>query len=77
MERTNSADPLEHTARVKEEFTGLIDHLREDILKFDDPSARALFEVSAEVIIGLRKAFVDYEQKNEPAWQKMDPPALP
>jgi hypothetical protein len=35
----------------------------------DDPKAKALFEVSAEVISGLQKAFEDFEKKNEKAWQ--------
>jgi len=38
--------------------------------KVDDPKAKALFEVSAEVIDGLQKAFTDYEEKNEMAWRK-------
>ena len=60
---------MEHTANVKKEFRTLIDHLREDINKMNDPSAKALFETSAEVLTGLEKAFSDYEQKNEPAWK--------
>lgn len=36
----------------------------------DDPAAKALFEVDAEVINGLNKAFSDYVQKNEAAWRK-------
>jgi DNA-dependent RNA polymerase auxiliary subunit epsilon len=39
----------------------------------DDPEARALFEVSAEVIDGLQKAFNDYEKKNESAWVNTNP----
>lgn len=69
METKNTSDPLAHTANVKKEFEILIDHLREDIKRMDDPSAKALFEVSAEVIIGLKKSFSDYEQKNEAAWR--------
>ena len=30
----------------------------------------AMFETSAEVLSGLKKAFSDYEQKNESAWRK-------
>ena len=37
--------------------------------KTDDPKARALFEVTAEVLDGLTKAFRDYEDKSEPAWR--------
>ena len=70
MERSQSRNPLEHTANIKEEFTKLTEHLREDISKVDDPQAKALFEVSAEVISGLQKAFTDYEQKNESAWKR-------
>jgi len=38
--------------------------LREDIKKVDEPQLKAMFETSAEVLGGLRKAFQDYEQKN-------------
>ena len=69
MENKNSSNPLEHTSNVKKEFSALVEHLRLDIPKMDDPAAKALFEVSAEVIIGLQKAFEDYENKNEEAWQ--------
>lgn len=68
--RTNSENPKEHTARIKEQFSDLIDHLREDVSKVKDPQAKALFEVSAEVIHGLKKAFTDYEEKTEAAWTK-------
>jgi hypothetical protein len=70
MEDKNSSNSLEHTANVKKEFRALIDHLRKDVERLDDPSAKALFEVSAEVITGLEKAFTDYEQKKEAAWRK-------
>ena len=70
MEDKNTSDPLEHTANVKKELRLLINHLRKDVERLQDPSAKALFEVSAEVLIGLEKAFTDYEQKNEAAWKK-------
>jgi len=70
MKTENSTDPQVHTANIKDKFAELIDHLRQDIPKIDDPKAKALFEVSAEVISGLQKAFSDYEKKTEPAWQK-------
>ena len=69
MKTTTSRDPLEHTANIKDEFIKLSEHLREDADKVDDPKAKALFEVSAEVIDGLQKAFNDYEKKNESAWK--------
>lgn len=70
MKNLNSSDAREHTANIKQEFTMLIDHLRDDVKKVDDPSAKALFETAAEVLIGLNKAFSDYEAGNEPAWRK-------
>lgn len=69
MKNENSNDPLVHVSNVKEEFTSLINHLREDISKMNDRSAKALFETSAEVLTGLKKAFSDFESKTEPAWQ--------
>jgi hypothetical protein len=48
---------------------GLITHLRADIPKLTDPRAKALFEVSAEILGGMVKAFRDYEEKKEPAWR--------
>ena len=69
MKTTTSRNPLEHTANIKEEFIKLSEHLREDVDKVDDPKAKALFEVSAEVIDGLQKAFNDFEKKNESAWK--------
>jgi hypothetical protein len=47
----------------------LIDHLREDVGKVTEPKAQALFETSAEVLIGLVKALDDYEKKSEAAWR--------
>lgn len=69
MENINSSNPKDHTANIKKQFKMLIEHLREDVTKVDDPAAKALFETSAEVLIGLEKAFTDYEAKNEPAWK--------
>lgn len=70
MANENTSNPLEHTSNLKKEFAALIEHLRSDVTRVEDPSAKALFEVAAEVIIGLEKAFTDYEQKNEAAWKK-------
>ena len=69
MKTTTSTNPFEHTTNLKEEFVKLSEHLRQDVNKVDDPKAKALFEVSAEVIDGLQKAFSDFEKKNESAWK--------
>ena len=70
MKNENSNDPMDHTSNLKKEISALIEHLRGDITKVADASAKALFEVSAEVLLGLKKSFEDYEQKNEPAWKQ-------
>ena len=69
MKNENSNDPIAHVSNLKSEFTSLIEHLRSDISKIEDRSAKALFETSAEVLIGLKKAFSDFESKSEPAWK--------
>src|SRR5690606_24981511 len=62
-------DPRYHTQKMRTALREIREHLREDIEKVDEPQLKAMFETSAEVIGGLEKAFSDYEQKNEPAWQ--------
>jgi hypothetical protein len=69
METIASKDPRAHTAHVRKEFRELIDHLRSDITKIDEPKAQALFETTAEVISGLDTAFKHYEEKSEKAWR--------
>lgn len=59
----NESDPRRHTTKIKKQLSDLVNHLREDERKVDDPKARALFEVTAEVLTGLRKAFDDYEDQ--------------
>ena len=69
MKATASRNPFEQPANIKEEFAKLSEHLREDVDKVDDPKAKALFEVSAEVIDCLQKVFNDLEKNNESAWK--------
>jgi hypothetical protein len=69
VETIESKYPRAHTANVRKEFRILIDHLRGDIEKIDDPKAQALFETAAEVISGLDTAFEHYEEKSESAWK--------
>jgi ferric iron reductase protein FhuF len=63
-------DPQHHTQKMQKALQEIKDHLRKDIQKVDEPQLKAMFETSAEVLGGLIKAFRDYEQKNEPAWQE-------
>ena len=69
METIASKDPRAHTANVRKEFRELIEHLRGDVNKIDEPKAQALFETAAEVITGLETAFKHYEEKSENAWK--------
>ncbi len=63
-------DPRHHTQMMQKRLQENIEHLRQDIGKVDEPQLKAMFETSAEVLAGLKKAFSDYEQKNESAWRK-------
>lgn len=63
-------DPRYHIQNMQTRLRGTVEHLREDIGKVDEPQLKAMFETAAEVLIGLEKAFSDYEQKNESAWRK-------
>jgi hypothetical protein len=45
------------------------EHAREDISKIDDPRGQALFETTAEVLGGLKRACEDYENRSEEAWR--------
>jgi hypothetical protein len=69
MPREANGDPRVHTQKMKQRLQETIDHLREDVEKVDDPKFKAMFETAAEVLGGLKKAFGDYEQKNESAWR--------
>ena len=63
------SDPRRHTIKCRARMTDLAQHLREDVEKVDDPRAKAMFETAAEVLLGLDKAFVDFEEGAEPAWR--------
>ena len=63
-------DPRRHALKIKSMLGEVVKHAREDISKIDEPKAQALFETAAEVLIGLQKAFSDYEQGNEPPWRR-------
>jgi hypothetical protein len=70
MATTNESDPSHHTEKMQARLQEIIDHLRSDIEKVSEPQLRAMFETAAEVLAGLKKAFSDYEKKNEKAWRK-------
>ncbi len=47
----------------------LVQQVRNDISMVQEPKAQALFETTAEVLLGLKKAYQDYKGGNEQAWQ--------
>jgi hypothetical protein len=62
-------DPRHHTAKLKQMLTEIMEHARKDVAKVDDPKAQALFETTAEVLGGLKKAYEHFEQRSEGAWK--------
>jgi len=44
--------------------------VRAAIGRVDDPQLKAVLETGAEVLGGLRQAFVDYGKGSEEAWQR-------
>src|SRR5687768_15488056 len=69
MAKFTESDPLYHTQNMQQRLQEIVTHLRDDIDKVDEPQFKAMFETSAEVLEGIIKAFRDYEQKSERAWQ--------
>jgi len=69
MKPSSKNNPIHHTQKIKARMREIIVHLREDVGKVTEAKAQALFETSAEVLIGLVKAFDDYEKKSEAAWR--------
>jgi hypothetical protein len=69
-QETSKHDPLHHTRKMKQRLSETIAHLRDDIDKVEEPQFKAMFETAAEVLVGLTKAFSDYEQKKETAWRR-------
>jgi len=66
----SESDPRHHTTKIKGMLDDLMTHLRHDVEKVSDPRAEALFETTAEVLGGLKKAYDDYERRDEPAWRE-------
>ncbi len=54
---------------MKSRLRADVEHLRRDIERVDDPKLRAMFETSAEVLLGLIKAYDHYDAGSEPAWR--------
>ncbi|MFI5387704.1 MAG: hypothetical protein ACHQ50_16475 [Fimbriimonadales bacterium] len=70
MPSKTMADPKQHTQHIRTMLLDLAQHARNDVAEVEEPRARALFETSAEVLMGLAKAYEDYDAASEMAWRK-------
>ena len=68
---------LQATRPLKQHLREIIQHLRAEVGNVDEPKAQALLETSAEVLVGLLKAFQDYEKGTERAWRPAATPKPP
>lgn len=64
-----SNDPRHHTENIKSMLDDLITHVREDVVKINEPRAQVLFETTAEVLTGLKTAYDHYEAETEAAFR--------
>ena len=69
MKNYSQTDPRNQTQKIRIRLTTLITELRQHVEEVDDLQAQALMETSAEVLEGLKNAYLHFEQKNEEAWQ--------
>lgn len=67
MKTTNDHDLRHHTQDMQRRSEEMIDHLRADIEKMDEPQLKGIFETSTEVLGGLKKTFSDCESKSQSA----------
>ncbi len=56
-------------ANTAQQLDQLIHQVRSQIANVREPKAQALFETTAEVLIGLKKAYTDYKTGGEDAWK--------
>lgn len=70
-------EPEYLTKAMRQRLQDLAGDLRRDLARMDDPQFKALFETAAEVMLGLAKAFADFEGKSEPAWRKLSRTIMP
>jgi len=70
MTTTINTDVKVLTAYARKSLHDLSDQFRHDIARMSEPRGQALFETAAEVLEGLIKAFADYDEGSEIAWQR-------
>ncbi len=54
---------------TSKDIDDLVKKIRKNIGKVNYPKADALFETSAEVLLGLKKAYDDFLKHEEKAWR--------
>lgn len=69
MQSYPETDSRFHTRQIQTQLEVLIEQMRQNIEKVEDPKAQSLLETSAEVLTGLKTAYVHYEEKSEPVWR--------
>ena len=60
---------LRTISTTQERLDTLVNQVRADIANVREPKAQALLETTAEVLLGLKKAYEDYGHGSEKAWQ--------
>jgi hypothetical protein len=70
MNTHGNPDRFAATNAIAGKLSDLCDEMRATIHEVSDPQGRAVLETGAEVLTGLRQAFVDYADGAEPAWQR-------
>lgn len=70
MDNHQANDPRHHTEEIKRRLDELVGDLRKGVRAVTEPRAQALFETSAEVLLGLRTAYEHYEEGEEEAWRR-------
>ena len=70
MSPTATDDRFAETDEVAVKLAILRDELRATVGRVSDPQAKAMLETGAEVLGGLRQAFVDYGERAEEAWRR-------
>ena len=59
MSSSTERDPRHHTQKMRQRLQEVVQHLREDVTKVDEPQLKAMFETAAEVLLGLARAFAN------------------
>ena len=67
-------DPLYHVSTVHRMMIDVVEHIKEDENRVEDPQALALLETTREVIQGLITAYKHYGERTEKAWNQEQNP---